>query len=560
MRAAPVFLTWVLLGSSSAFAQSTNTAASPAEVTVIKSSTRLVQVNVVVTDKKGLPVQGLKKEDFRLFDGGKPQEIAFITTESRAPHAQGRRLPPNVFSNRSDLADGSHTPTCIILMDALNTEPSDQTYARDQVVKALKTLAPHTHVAIYRLGSKLEVLRDFTDSDATLLKVMSESNAVNPAAFDSLRPRNAHDREQMRDEYAQDRIIPLAASFISIANRVAEVPGRKSIIWITGGVRLSLSSQFKVRLRDLGYVGGGPEYAESGYELFRAASESFNAANVSFYGIDVHGATVNPGIGSSSGGGRTSPRASLRRAQGGLSAEQGTRDTYRMLADRTGGLAFYGSNDLAGALTRSVNDENDSYILGYYPNHGEWNGSFRKITVTTNVVAAKVRNRDGYYATHGEQAEFQRQVQLQQAINSPVDTDSLSLTVSGRPTKPPQPGVLEFQVAVDLGQLMLKLEAGHWKGAIDLIFAQRDTGGRMLASDAKRIDLDFTDAKRTELLQKGAIFERNLAIARGAEDIRVVVRDPGSTSYGTVTVPMTVFFPDVASEVGKSAPVPATSK
>ena len=237
MRAAPVFLTWVLLGAPAAFAQATSTA-SPADVPVIKSSTRLVQVNVVVTDKKGLPVQGLKKEDFRLFDGGKPQEIAFLTTESRAPHGQAQRLPPNVFSNRNDLADGSRTPTCIILMDALNTEPSDQTYARDQVVKALKSLAPHTHVAIYRLGSKLEVLRDFTDNDATLLKVMSESNAVNPAVFDPMRPRNAQDREQMRAEYAQDRIIPLAASFIAIANRVAEVPGRKSIIWITGGVRL----------------------------------------------------------------------------------------------------------------------------------------------------------------------------------------------------------------------------------------------------------------------------------------------------------------------------------
>ncbi len=553
MRVTASAITLLWIGSLGALAQSAGSSSAPSDLPVIKSSTRLVQVSVVVTDKKGVPIRGLKKDDFHLFDGGKPQEIAFLSAQSRSTQAQPRALPPNVFTNRSDPAVPSHPPTTIILLDALNTAPSDQDYARDQLRKALTSLPPQSKVAIYVLGDQLRVLRDFNDNDATLLKVLAASNSLNPAPVDSMRPRNAQDRDQMRTEYAEVRLIPLTAAFIAIANRVAEIPGRKDLIWITGGVRLSLSTQFKVRLQTLGYLGGGPAYAESGYDLFRAASESFNLANIAFYGIDIHGAEVNTAMApQSSGGGRMNPGSSLRRAQGQLSAEQSTRDTYRMLSDRTGGLAFYGNNDVAGAVTRALNDENDSYILGYYPNHGQWNGSFRKITVKTDVAGASVRNRDGYYASNGEQAEFQRQAQLQQAIGSPVDFDLLSLTVSGRPTQPPQPGVLEFQVAVNLAQLMLRHDNGAWKGAIDLIFAQRDANGKMVASDAKRIDLDFTDAKRAELLEKGAIFERHLAISQEAQDVRVVVRDPASSMYGTVTVPMKVFFPESTAPKTKS--------
>ena len=527
--------------ATSAQAQTANSSAASPDLPVIKSTTRLVQVSVVVTDKAGKPIQGLKKEDFTLLDGGKPQEVRFFSSAGEAK--PGRSLPPNVFSNRNDVASVQHAPTTIILIDSLNTEPSDQVYAREQLKKALLHLPPHAHVAIYELGSTLRILSEFTSSDATLRKVMSGVMTVEPSPLDPMRPRNAQDRDQLRTEYAEARIIPLASAFIAIANRVAEVPGRKDLIWITGGVRLQFASEFKIRLRTLGYLGGGPEFAESGYELFRAAAESMNVANVAFYGVDVHGATVDPGIAPQTSAMSMSPRASLRGAQRGLSAEQSMRDSYRMLADRTGGLAFYGGNDVSGAVQRALNDENDSYVLGYYPSHHDWNGKFRKIAVRTNVAGATARYRDGYYATTGEQAEFQDKAELQLAITSPVDLNPLGLKVSGRPTQPPQPGVLEFQVGVDLAQLALQSDGTNWKGEIDLIFAQRNASGQTLALDAKRIEVNLTNEKREELLKKGAVFERHLVILQGAEDVRVVVREPSTSTYGTVTVPLQMFFP-----------------
>ena len=65
--------------------QTPDASASPAKPqpeTVIRSSARLVQMSVVVEDKKGNPVSGLKQEDFTVLDEGRPQQIAFFTAQA----------------------------------------------------------------------------------------------------------------------------------------------------------------------------------------------------------------------------------------------------------------------------------------------------------------------------------------------------------------------------------------------------------------------------------------------------------------------------------------------
>ena len=64
--------------------------------TTIRTTTRLVQVSVVVTDKKGAPITGFKSEDFAVFDQSNPQEIAFFLGRRprlRHPHSHCRRMP-----------------------------------------------------------------------------------------------------------------------------------------------------------------------------------------------------------------------------------------------------------------------------------------------------------------------------------------------------------------------------------------------------------------------------------------------------------------------------------
>src|SRR5713101_6095889 len=67
---------------------------------VLKSSTRLVIVDVVASDSKGAPVANLKKEDFTILEGGVAQQIASFSFQHSGELVQANTsLPLNVFSN-----------------------------------------------------------------------------------------------------------------------------------------------------------------------------------------------------------------------------------------------------------------------------------------------------------------------------------------------------------------------------------------------------------------------------------------------------------------------------
>jgi hypothetical protein len=70
----------------------------------------------------------------------------------------------------------------------------------------------------------------------------------------------------------------------------------------------------------------------------------------------------------------------------------------KVLAERTGGKAFYGSNNLSEAIRRAMDDSRVTYTLGFYPAGAKWDGSFHRIKVKVKTSGAEVRARTGYFA------------------------------------------------------------------------------------------------------------------------------------------------------------------
>ena len=161
-RSAAILSLLLLIAGTLSFAnpQNPNGAAPPqaAQPATIRSTTRLVELSVVVTDKRGEPITGLKKEDFTVLDESNPQQIAFFSAESPAPAARPQALPKNVFTNRYDLKGQGPGAVTVVLFDSLNTSIEDQGYVRRQVIKFLKTLKPQDHVAVYALTTQLHEL------------------------------------------------------------------------------------------------------------------------------------------------------------------------------------------------------------------------------------------------------------------------------------------------------------------------------------------------------------------------------------------------------------------
>src|SRR5580704_10233895 len=118
------------------------------EPSSFRVNTRLVEVDVVVRSHDQA-VTGLTKDDFRILDNGKPQDI--VTFSVRSSPAKSSRtnelanpkpLPAGVISNRVSRSGEEPVAGTVILLDRLNTEVADQAYFTKEMLKYLKTMQP----------------------------------------------------------------------------------------------------------------------------------------------------------------------------------------------------------------------------------------------------------------------------------------------------------------------------------------------------------------------------------------------------------------------------------
>src|SRR5258706_8293910 len=367
----------------------------------IRVTTRLVQVNVVVHDKKGEPLSDLKRDDFTILDKGKQQKVAVFAVDSiDAPRKAWPKLPPNIFSNRIQRAD-TPTSTTVILFDGLNTRFQDQAYARKQIVKFLSEIQPHDRVALYLLGSDLRILHDFTNNPDHLAqalwkyrgRISGELDAADPAPRDStgnddLDQFLANSDQVISDYYNVNKAQFTLDAMEAIAHHLASLPGRKNLVWVSGGFPFTLG----LEPEDFSMNNPSREHRTFSEETARVA-RAMNDANIAIYPVDARGLIGIPSMSAS-----IASQGLRRAAQPPKSLTPPNLDTMQILAERTGGRAFYNTNDLAGAVRNAVNDARVTYTLGFYPDGDEWDGKFHDIKVKDGRSGMDGRYRNGFVA------------------------------------------------------------------------------------------------------------------------------------------------------------------
>jgi VWFA-related protein len=573
-------LVWLVLSfsiSASPAQQSLPDAPPPNQQTVIRSSVRLVQVSVVVEDKKGNPVTGLKQEDFTVLDEGKPQKIAFFAAAVPPPEAPATDqpspkpallLPANAFTNRFDLK-GEDPPgaVTVVLFDSLNTAPQDQSFVRKEVIHFLQTLKPQDHVAVYGLTTQLLILHDFTRDSADLVAAANKFSPKELAAFDAshtpdidasnlggepawveLLSRFNNANGIISDQYTKDRVAMTVEAMNEIANHLSGIPGRKSVVWISGGMPIQLGMTNVGKAGDGSVQGVGatstsnqlPRADREGVlkfdEMLRQVADTLNRSNIAMYAIDAKGIELDPTMDVSVGGARLSDQI---RGTSVLNVEQDARDASKLLADRTGGLAFFGNNDVRGAVRRAFDDGRYAYNIGFYPNHGEWDGKFREIKIKSKA-GLRLRYRSGYYASPDRRDPKEAIADaLHQAADSPLDATNLGMIVSGKSAKDSH--ILELHIGVDPKQLLLQSSGDRRKGAVDLFFLQRDAAGKRVAAEEQHLELNIEEKQYEYLSKVAMVLDRHVTIAPQSTELRVVLRDAGSGSLGSVTLPTEAF-------------------
>jgi len=226
---------------------------------VIRTNANLVLVDVVVTDK-GKPVQGLKADQFHIFENGNPQRIVAFE-EHRADDAQqvGQppSLPPGVYSNFPQFAVASAAN--VLLLDALNTPLANQSYVRQQMLAYLKRIPPGTRIAVFTLASRLRMIAGFTNEAGVLqaavspgkgspqqsavLETPQQQDALNEAAAAMSGIDGGAMQQFLADKQsfqADLRVRITLDALAQLGRYLSTIPGRKNLIWFSGSFPLQI--------------------------------------------------------------------------------------------------------------------------------------------------------------------------------------------------------------------------------------------------------------------------------------------------------------------------------
>jgi len=491
-------------GAQTGNSQQSSTQGGPAQPqAVIRSSTRLVILDVVATDDKGQPIIGLKAEDFTTLEDGKPQRISDFTFHRPAEGATtAGQLPADVVSN----APVYRTNSClnVILLDAMNTEFASHVYAQDQLIKFLEGGPAIQPTAVFALDGKLKMLHDFTTDTQALKEVLAH---FQPQVIEHVQGVEAAASPfSRRGNY---KATPLARevtlkSMVYLAQALAGYPGRKNLIWLSEG--------FPINLFPEGAMNDGSVADYSG--IAGRIADEFMAAQVAVYPIDAAGVSQNdrfPG-----------------------------RSTMESVADRTGGKTFFNRNDIDMGIRSSIDDGSTYYTLEYYPENKTPDGKFRHIQLKLDRPGAKLRYREGYYALGPEgpsadpAADFSRALDL----NAPGSTAVLFQARAVLPQQKGQQVLVQFHIDAHTLSFDRQSDDLEHASVTCVVWAYPGKGNPIRSEGESNAALKADVFK--QVMQSYYPCQRSIDLKQGHYTLRLGVLDHTTNLMGSTSMQVTV--------------------
>ena len=551
---------------------------------VIRTTSRLVQVNVVVTDKSGAPVAGLSASDFQLLDNGQPQEVSVFVASETTPAAPlpTEQRTGRFFSNRRfEVKPGAVAPNLYaVLFDGLNSKVSDQDYARQQVLAFLRSIQPGDLVAIFVLGNGLRVVHDFSSDLASLKRTVERLSVDVNMRYDTAGPDLSGSEVALFGEFAssaqsrintqftQNRVMFTLNALEALANHLAGSGGRKNLLWVSAGFPLDTGLQKPEE--NFARLDVQRSFSAESQRVMRA----MNRANVVIYPIDCRGLVAvvdnSASLPTDAGGPLTQiSRAGSGRpggSRGGGSPPAGggnsilttgaptgantlpsspfdtynvgqTQQAMREIADQTGGRAFYNTNDLSGAIRSAIDDSKVAYTLGYYPNHGKWNGAYHDIKVALKRRDLQARFRRGYLASPDAPpiTEQEGVPQLQAAVAQPLTAAAVGISAELAPLESDE-AQLQLRLRIHTSEVQLQNAGGNFAGAVDLFVDVVDAKLASTWHSGQRFTLNLKPETYQRMLRDGLLFRMNVPKAEPGCTLRIALSDASTGAAGTLRI------------------------
>jgi hypothetical protein len=265
------------------------------------------------------------------------------------------------------------------------------------------------------------------------------------------------------------------------------------------------------------------------------AARALNAASLAVYPVDARGLMGDPGFSSTSKGSanpRKGPQAGPQTQ--GMRAIQNSHDTMEALAQRTGGKAYYNSNDLKGAIRGAIEDSRVTYVLGFYPAHGVWDGKFHDLKVQVDRKGTNVRHRLGYFAFADQPlTEKDKKAAFKEALWSPLESTTLGLTLRVGPNLP-KAGKMRVALLVDVRNVQLQKKEDRWTGKLEVLFVQQGSPEKPPAVIGDAMEINLKQETYAAAMQRGLLMAKDLEMSEAGYQLKVAVRDANTGNTGTV--------------------------
>jgi VWFA-related protein len=516
---------------------------------------QLVVEDVIVKDKDGNPVQGLKASDFLVTEDGKPQKIDVFQYESLETAPTEQNLQPRQLQQRPAVAEASAAPTptpaadavkpvtrndiapekpgdvkyqdrrlLVMFFDMTSMPIQDQMRAQTAAQKFIRTqMTASDLMAIMTFSSDVKVVEDFTDDRDLLLKdvkglVIGEGSGMDETTSDDSASDTGAAFQQDDTEFNifnTDRQLDALATAVK---KLASLNEKKALVYFASGM------------------------TRNGFDNQAELQATINAAiraNVAFYPIDARGLVAQAPLGDATKGSPGSQAMySGSSARAGTSDFQAQQETLFTLASDTGGKVLLDDNELSNGIVQAQKDILSYYIVGYYTSNDKLDGKFRriKISLKNESATAKLDYRQGYYAgkefgkTSGEDKE--RQLAEALMLGDPVTDLTVDLEVD------------YFRLAKDRyfvpvvakipgSELAMAQHGGADTAKIDFIGVVKDGAGKTVQNVRDSVEIKLKGETAAQLAKSPIVYDTGFTLAPGQYSVRFLARDNATGKMGT---------------------------
>jgi len=537
----------------------------------LQSRVNLVPVRVVVRDSAGNAIANLHREDFQLFEDGKPQIVSNFTVETLAALSGTARASESAAGGAPPVpAQAGFLPPArfvALLFDDPHLNLQDLMQARIAAGSYVdKYLAPTDRVAVFTVSGQTQT--DFTDDRRQLHQKISEllprgvtagdpsvsadcpvmdyyeaveiqdhhdQDVLNVATQDAVACLEAESGSQPTTQAAQASLLEQAEALAEstalrmedmgdeetayalrrlreVVDRMSVLPGQRSIVLISPGFI---------------YPNREQEYSEL---VDRAIRE-----NVFINTLDARG-LYTPDLGDiSQETNDPDPVTMGYRTRLHIVGESSQVEVLLDLASETGGQSFHDNNDLGAGLRQIVSAPEAYYLLAFVPQNLKYDGRFHSVKVELaekNKYA--IQARKGFYAPkHGETPEQAAARDIQDALFSQEEQRGLPVALQ---TQFYKTGATDAKLAVlahvDLSHIRFEKAGGRNDNDLTVVAAVFDRNGNYVAGTQKVVEMKLRDDTLARLSRTGVTVRTNFDVKPGDYVVRLVVRDANAAQLG----------------------------